>query len=176
MTKKHYVLIGLVTIITLIGINIYNKERVEVNVEIVEENIEVVENNNEYKLIYENPIDGGTIEKKVDLSSENIEEEIVYELFKLENIPQNLHNAFNSGKLKVLNVEYVKEEKKVKIDFNKELFYYEKPHNDVRYFRSAIYDTLAQFTSVEYVEIYIEGKFVEGLGELVVSGKIHREN
>lgn len=137
--------------------------------------VEVAENSKEYKLIYENPVDGNFVEKKVGISEGRIEEQIIYELFELENIPQSLHDALNSRKLEVLKVEYVENEKKVKIDFNKELLYYEKSTNDVRYFRSAIYNTLAQFSTIEYVEVYIEGKFVDGLGELVLSGEIHRD-
>ncbi|SHK34085.1 GerMN domain-containing protein [Paramaledivibacter caminithermalis] len=168
MIKNYYITICLI-LIFLLTLNGCEKKQVKII------DMETHENKSEYKLIYENPIDGGVIEKKVSLSSKNIEEQIIYELFKLENIPKDVRSSLNVNKLKVLNVEYVEEEKKVKINFNKALLYYEGEHNDVRYFHTAIYDTLAQFDSVEYVAIFVEGKFVEGLGELVVSGKIYRE-
>ena len=168
MKKGYYLSISLVLLVLLTGCSVHRTAPTVGKVA-------VADDNKEYKLVYENPIDGNFIEKKVSISDVNIEEQIIYELFKLENIPQNLLNAFNSRKLKVLKVEYVEEEKKVKIDFNKELLNFEKSTDNVRYFRSAIYNTLAQFTTVEYVEIYIEGKFIDGLSELVLSGEIHRD-
>lgn len=168
MSKKYLLSVGLSLMILLIGCSVHK-------VEPVEGNTETAEGSKGYKLIYENPVDGSFIEKKIEIEDENVEKKVIYELFRLENIPQSLHKAFNSGKLEVLDVEFDKDGKMVKIDFNKELYSFERQTDDVRYFRSALYHTLAQFPDVEYIEIYAEGKYIEGLGEQVLSGKIHRE-
>ncbi len=134
------------------------------------------ETGTEYSLVYFDYVDGMFFEKEVFLKTDNIEEELVQTLLSKKNLPEDMYKQIGFENLNLESVIYDSESKSIELYFNEHLYDLENNSNVLISLISCISRTLEKLETVDFVNYYVDGNFIEGIGEIQISGELFNSN
>lgn len=126
----------------------------------------------EFNLVYFDYLDGKHFNKAILIDDSNIEENLVMEWVKKSNLPDDMYTQIGFNKLKLKSVKYDKDSKSIDLVFNDRLMDLQDNTSVLLSLTSCISRTLENLESVEFIYYYIDDEFIEGIGEVSISGEL----